>query len=54
MLLEELHLSLQCTSVLVLWAGLQAQWKLLCEVKYQRRVMALHDFVALWLGILEG
>ena len=33
-LLDEVLLSLQCTQGLVLWAALQAQWKLRCEAKY--------------------
>ena len=38
----------------MLWAGLRAQWRLRCEVKYQRQQASLHDFVALWVAGLEG
>ena len=54
LLLEEAQLSLQCTQGLALLAGLWAQWKLRCEVKYQRTQATLHNFVALWVSILEG
>ena len=54
LLLEEPLLSLQTTQGLVLWAGLRAQWKLRCEVKYQHRQVSLEDFVAVWVGVLES
>ena len=53
LLLEEPLLSLQTTQGLVLWAGLRAQWKLRCEVKYQHRQVSLEEFVAVWVGVLE-
>jgi hypothetical protein len=54
LLLDEPLLSLQSTQGLVLWAGLRAQWRLRCEVKYQRQQVSLHDFVALWVAGLES
>ena len=53
LLLEEPLLLLQTTQGLVLWAGLRAQWKLRCEVKYQNRQVSLEEFVAVWVGVLE-
>ena len=53
LLLEEPLLSLQTRQGLVLWAGLRAQWKLRCEVKYQHRPVSLEEFVAVWVGVLE-
>ena len=47
-------LSMQTTQGLVLWVGLRAQWRLGCEVKYQRQQVSLHDFVALWGAGLES
>ena len=54
LLLEEPLLSLQTTQGLVLWAGLRAQWKLQCEVKYQHRQVSLEDFVAVWVESWRG
>ena len=46
--------STECTQGLVLWAGLKAQRKIRCEVKYRCQTAPLDSFVALGLCILEG
>ena len=43
--------------LLVLWAGLKAQWSmrwsLRCESTFQGATPSLDDFVARWMGVLE-
>ena len=45
---EHSELSFTTTQGLVLWAGLQAQWLLRCDAKYQRQEATLDKFVARW------
>ena len=51
---EKSGLLMQCSQGLVLWVGLKAQWKMHCEVKFQRQKVTVDSFVVLWLLILEG
>ena len=46
-------LSLQSTQGLVLCVGLEVQWKLRCDAKYEWRGATLDDFIALWCSIFE-
>ena len=55
LLLDHAAVSLQTTQGLTLWAALKAQWQLRCAKKYQHQHQqaTLHEFVAVWAGILE-